>query len=140
VIETPTLLDRLPTPAEHRRLAEAVGWTEAFDWDTVPTSLAGSLAGTVALDGDHVIGMGRLVGDGVKYFYVQDLAVLPEYQGAGIGTALLHRLLDLVASTAPSTAFVGLFATDGAIPLYRRREFSPGDLTGMFRLVEPSNS
>jgi len=140
VIEAPALLDRLPTPAEHRRLAEAVGWTEAFDWDTVPASLTGSLAGTVALDGDQVIGMGRLVGDGVKYFYVQDLAVLPEYQGSGIGTALLQRLLEHVASTAPSTAFVGLFGTDGAIPLYERHGFTPGDMTGMFRLVEPRTS
>lgn len=133
------LLDRLPTPVEHRQLAEAVGWTEAFDWDTMPASLAGSLAGVVALDGDHIVGMGRLVGDGVKYFYVQDLAVLPEYQGAGIGAALLRRLLDHVASTAPSTAFVGLFATDSAMPLYQQHGFTPGDMAGMFRLVEPTN-
>ncbi|MDA1361206.1 GNAT family N-acetyltransferase [Glycomyces luteolus] len=132
------LLDRLPTAAEHRRIAEAVGWAEAFDWDTLPASLDRSLAGAVALQGGHAVGMGRLVGDGVKYFYVQDLAVLPEYQGAGIGTALVQRLLDHVASTAPSTAFVGLFATDGAIPLYRRHGFAQGDMTGMFRLVEPA--
>lgn len=138
MIDTFILLDRLPTPAEHRRLAEAVGWTAAFDWDTMPASLAGSLAGVVALDGNHVVGMGRLVGDGVKYFYVQDLAVLPAYQGAGIGTALVRRLLDHVASTAPSTAFVGLFATDAAVPLYQRNGFARGDMTGMFRLVQPA--
>jgi ribosomal protein S18 acetylase RimI-like enzyme len=45
----------------------------------------GSLAVVVALDGSQVIGMGRLVGDGVTYFYVQELAVLPAYQGRGIG-------------------------------------------------------
>lgn len=140
MIESLALLDRLPSPAEHRRLAEAVGWTEAFDWDTAPASLAGSLAGAVAYDGDQAVGMGRLVGDGVKYFYIQDLAVLPEYQGRGVGTALVQRLLDHVASTAPSTAFVGLFATGGAIPLYRRHGFTPGDMTGMFRLVEPTRS
>jgi GNAT superfamily N-acetyltransferase len=137
VIDVFTVLDRLPTPTEHRRLAEAVGWAAAFDWDTMPASLDGSLAGVVALDGDHVVGMGRLVGDGVKYFYVQDLAVLPGYQGTGIGTALLQRLLDHVAIAAPSTAFVGLFATGGAIPLYQRHGFTSGDMTGMFRLVEP---
>ncbi|MBA4865621.1 GNAT family N-acetyltransferase [Streptomyces sp. PSKA54] len=138
MIDTFAVLDRLPTPAEHRRLAEAVGWTTAFDWDTTPASLAGSLAGVVAMAGNHVVGMGRLVGDGVKYFYVQDLAVLPAHQGAGIGTALLRRLLDHVASTAPSTAFVGLFATDGAVPLYERSGFTRGDMTGMFRLVKPT--
>src|SRR4029453_10256611 len=97
VMDTRTVLDRLPTPSEHRRLAEAVGWAHAFDWETMPASLEGSLAGVVAIDGRNVVGMGRLVGDGVKYFYVQDLAVLPAYQGQGIGTALLRRLLDHVA-------------------------------------------
>jgi hypothetical protein len=69
VIDVFTVLDRLPTPTEHRRLAEAVGWAAAFDWDTMPASLDGSLAGVVALDGDRVIGMGRLVGDGANYQY-----------------------------------------------------------------------
>jgi GNAT superfamily N-acetyltransferase len=139
VIDTYTLLDRVPTPGEHRRLAEAVGWAHAFEWETMPVSLRASLAGVVALEGGQAIGMGRLVGDGVKYFYVQDLAVLPAHQGHGIGTALLHRLLDHAARTAPATAFVGLFAADGAVPLYQREGFTPGDMTGMFRLVKPSN-
>jgi GNAT superfamily N-acetyltransferase len=139
VIDTCTLLDRLPTPGEHRRIAEAVCWADAFEWETMPASLDGSLVGVVALDDGQVVGMGRLVGDGVKYFYVQDLAVLPAHQGAGIGTALLRRLLDHVARTAPAAAFVGLFATDGAIPLYQSDGFTTGDMTGMFRLVQPTD-
>ncbi|MEV0008570.1 GNAT family N-acetyltransferase [Streptomyces sp. NPDC051840] len=131
------LTDRLPTPAEHRRLAEAVGWSHAFDVSTVPASLAGSVAGAVASAGGQVVGMGRLVGDGVKYFYVQDVAVLPAHQGTGIGKALVRHLLDHVARVAPATAFVGLFATDEALPLYEREGFTRGDMTGMFRLVEP---
>jgi ribosomal protein S18 acetylase RimI-like enzyme len=98
--DTYALLDRLPTPQEHRELAEAVGWGHAFAWATMAASLRGSLAGVVALDGGRVIGMGRLVGDGVTYFYVQDVAVLPSHQGRGIGRALLQRLLDHIARTA----------------------------------------
>jgi GNAT superfamily N-acetyltransferase len=93
----------------------------------------------VALDSGQVIGMGRLVGDGVKYFYVQDFTVLPAYQGRGIGAALLRRLLEHVACTALATAFFGLFATDDAVSLYQRDGFTPGDMTGMFRLVRPTN-
>jgi ribosomal protein S18 acetylase RimI-like enzyme len=102
-------------------------------------SLAGSLTGVVAIKGSQVIGMGRLIGDGVKYFYVQDVAVLPAYQGYKIGSAMLDRLLDYVARTAPATAFVGLFATDSAVNLYQRHGFTSGDMAGMFRLVEPAN-
>jgi GNAT superfamily N-acetyltransferase len=132
------VVDRLPTPAEHRAIAEAVGWTHAFDWPTLPASLEGSLTGAVAVLEGRVVGMGRLVGDDVKYFYVQDLAVLPQHQGRGIGRVLLDRLLAYVAETAPASAFVGLFSTSEADALYRENEFSPGDLTGLYRLVHPA--
>ena len=81
--------------------------------------------------------MGRLVGDGVLYFYVQDVAVLPAYQGRGIGAALVDRLLQQVARLAPAQAFVGLFATAPAIPLYASRGFAAGDMQGMFRVFGP---
>ncbi|MGW1813031.1 hypothetical protein ACWCQM_05535 [Streptomyces sp. NPDC002125] len=42
--------------------------------------------------------------------------------------------------TAPAPAFVGLFSTDGAVPLYRRSGFTTGDMTGMFRLVDPART
>jgi ribosomal protein S18 acetylase RimI-like enzyme len=138
VITRYPVADRIPSPVEHRALAEAVGWGHAFQWETTPASLESSLFGVVALDGTQVIGMGRLVGDGVMYFYVQDLAVLPAYQGRGVGTALLRRLLDHVARTAPATAFVGLFATDEGVSLYERVGFTSGDMRGMFRLVRRS--
>jgi GNAT superfamily N-acetyltransferase len=131
------LADRIPTRAEHRAIAEAVGWTHAFDWDTIGASLAGSIAGVVALQNGVAVGMGRLVGDGVKYFYVQDLAVVPAAQGHGLGTVLLDRLLDQVAAQAPSDAIVGLFATPEGDALYRSRGFAAGDMTGMFRIVAP---
>ena len=132
-----SLVDRMPTPQEHRRLSEAVGWADAFDWASLPTSLDASLAGVVAESGGDVIGMGRLVGDGVLYFYVQDVAVLPTHQGRGIGAALLDRLLQHVRRLAPAQAFVGLFATGEAVPLYQSRGFTAGDMHGMFHVVPP---
>ena len=84
------------------------------------------------------MGQLRLVGDGVKYFYIQDVAVLPEYQGEGVGKAIIDRLLLHVAQTAPSTAFVGLFSTEQATDVYASRGFTAGDMAGMFRLVEPT--
>jgi GNAT superfamily N-acetyltransferase len=57
--------------------------------------------------GDRAVGMGRLVGDGVMYFYVQDLAVEPGYQGRGVGQAILDALLGWVRQVAPAPAFIG---------------------------------
>jgi len=133
-----TLEDRLPTPSEHRRLAEAVGWAHAFDWPSQPASLAGSTLGVVAVTADgEAVGMARVVGDGVNYFMVQDVVVLPDHQGRGIGRALLARVLDLIARRAPAPAFVTLFATAEGSALYRAAGFEVGDMTGMVRVVDP---
>lgn len=132
--------DRVATASEHRGIAEAVGWGEAFDWQTLPLSLDGSLFGVVAVADERVVGMGRLVGDGVKYFYIQDVAVIPKYQSRGVGKAIIDRLLLHVAQSAPSTAFVGLFSTEQAREVYSSREFAAGDMAGMFRLVEPEQT
>jgi ribosomal protein S18 acetylase RimI-like enzyme len=129
---------RLPTPEEHRRLAEGVGWAHGFNWTALPESLDASLAGVVALDGHRVVGMGRLIGDGHMYFYIQDVAVDPGFQGHGIGHMIVEALLRYIRETAPGPVFVGLFATDAALTLYQRNGFSKGDMTGMFRIVEPA--
>lgn len=129
--------DRLPTAAEHRELAEAVGWHESFDWVTAPDSLAGSTLGVVAVTESRSIGMARVVGDGVKYFYIQDVAVHPDYQRRGVGVALLRRTLDLIAERAPSPAFVALFATEAGTALYESVGFASGDMAGLFQILPP---
>lgn len=129
-------VDRVPTPQEHRRLAESVGWTHAFDWDAMPASLAASVCGvTVERDGEAVA-MGRVVGDGVFYFYVQDIVVLPDLQGQGIGDEVLRRLVARVDEIAPPKAFIGLFAAGESPRFYERHGFAAHQgMTGMFRVV-----
>ena len=46
-----------------------------------------------AYEGEALIGVVRLVGDGASILYVQDLLVRPEYQRRGIGSELLRRAL-----------------------------------------------
>jgi len=46
------------------------------------------MAGVVALRNEVVIGMGRLVGDGVLYCSIQELIVLSELRGVGIGKVI----------------------------------------------------
>ena len=129
-------LHRPPTPAEHRLLAESVGWGHGFAWDAMPASLAASFAGVVVLHEGGPVAMGRVVGDGAYYFYVQDVAVLPGHQHAGLGRRIVQQLVAEVARVAPPKAFIGLFATNQAVGLYDGHGFAqhPG-MTGMFRVV-----
>ena len=126
---------RLPTVDEHRRLAGSVGWANDFHWPSLPGSLANSLYGVVVVAGDEVAGMGRVIGDGSMYFYIQDVAVSPGFQRMGIGQAIVDALLEWVRERSP--AFVGLFATAQARELYRRNGFTDQYMTGMFRVLAP---
>lgn len=129
------VLDRLPTVEEFLSVTDAVGWSHAYDRAAVPDSLTRSLRGVVAVTDDQVIGVGRLVGDGAVYFYVEDLAVRPDWQGRGVGTTMLTRLESWIATVAGPRAFVGLFAAGDSPRLYRRFGYQqhPG-MTGMFRV------
>ena len=76
-------------------LYQAVGWTNYTDQsEMLEQALSHSLAIYVALDGDTVVGLIRLVGDGFSSVLVQDLIVLPSYQRQGIGSLLMKEALE----------------------------------------------
>ena len=76
-------------------LYQAVGWTNyTHQPEMLEQALSHSLAIYVALDGDAVVGLIRLVGDGFSSVLVQDLIVLPNYQHQGIGSALMKESLE----------------------------------------------
>ena len=64
-----------------------------------------------------IIGIGRIIGDGALYFYIQDLIVLPSYQQQGIGKFIMQQLLEHTSKkTLPTQAFIGLMAAAGTGP------------------------
>ena len=114
-----TLIERQPTVAEHHAMFEAVGWTP-YAPAAAEISLRNSLFGVVVERDSSVIGIGRIIGDGGKFFTIQDVAVLPDLQGQGIGTLIMDRLLAWIKTNAPHEPFVGLFSTEAAQEFYRR--------------------
>ena len=76
-------------------LYQAVGWTNYTNQpQMLEQALSHSLAIYLALDGDAVVGLIRLVGDGFSSIFVQDLIVLPSYQRQGIGRSLMKEALE----------------------------------------------
>ena len=72
-----------------------------------------------ARDGDHVVGMARLLSDGVCNAYLVDVWTASAYRRQGIASAMIRRLLDEVPGQ-----HVGL-QTDGAQVLYESLGFEP---------------
>lgn len=75
-------------------LYDAVGWTNyTHQPQMLEQALSHSLATYLARDGEKIVGLVRLVGDGFSSVFVQDLIVLPSYQRQGIGSALMKEAL-----------------------------------------------
>ena len=76
-------------------LYQAVGWTNYTNQpQMLEQALSHSLVIYLALDGDAVVGLIRLVGDSFSSVFVQDLIVLPSYQRQGIGSSLMKQALE----------------------------------------------
>lgn len=130
------LLRRVPTLAEYKRLCDSVGWNDFINFDVAEDSLKQSLFGVVVQYKDDIVGMGRVIGDGRIYFYIQDIAVMPEHQNKGIGHLIMKEITDFLKTSAPDKAFVGLFATEGKESFYNKFGLNEHEgMTGMFGVM-----
>ena len=124
-----------PIPVDrYQALRRAVGWGPAPGGDQ---ALAAALARTwnvVARDGDAIVGIGRLLDDGAVYATIWDMIVEPERQGAGIGSAILGRLM----TRASARTIVALVATTAGRPLYERLGFAPASRGSIAMLLRPA--
>jgi GNAT superfamily N-acetyltransferase len=122
-----------PSAEEYVAFRRAVGWS-AVTLDAAQRGLAASRFALTARDGaGRAVAMARVVGDGAVYLYVQDVVVLPEWQGRGLGRRLMAAVMDWIHSTAVPGTFVGLMAADGVADFYLPYGFTvrPSDRPGM---------
>ena len=75
-------------------LYQEVGWTNYTNQpQMLEQALSHSRATYLARDGEKIVGLVRLIGDGFSSVFVQDLLVLPSYQRQGIGSSLMKQTL-----------------------------------------------
>ena len=76
-------------------LYASVGWTAYTDHpDALRKGFENSMLTLAAYEGNQLLGIIRVVGDGDTIVFVQDILVFPEYQRKGVGSALLQAILD----------------------------------------------
>ena len=121
-------------------LYRAVGWVPPGR-DQVERALANTRASFTAYAGDAPVGMARLLGDGGMSYYIKDFAVLPAWQGKGVGRALMDALHEYIfKSIQPGWAVsLELISTPTAAAFYRRQGFEERpcdwDGPGMFKML-----
>jgi len=127
-----------PSPEEFSMLRNKIGWGEV-DVNLAKDSLDNSLFHVTIRDKSKLIGMGRVVGDGAMYFYIQDVVVDPNYQNKGIGSALMTKIEIYLLVSARKGSTIGLLAAKGKEAFYAKYGYTqrPNDSlgNGMCRFV-----
>jgi len=128
------VVERIPTVEEYLALREAVGWGR-LDEQMTARGLTHALFTVCLVHEGNVIGCGRVIGDGGLYFYLQDIIVLPAFQGRGLGIRLMKAIMEYLEEHAYPGAFVGLMAAKDVSNFYTQFGFAirPPERPGMFR-------
>ena len=80
-------------------LYQSVGWTNYTSCpEMLEEAYKNSLCILGAFEKEKLVGIVRVVGDGISIVFVQDILVLPEYQRQGVGSALMRAVLEKYAS------------------------------------------
>jgi aralkylamine N-acetyltransferase len=100
-------------------------WHEVPGWrEVIPAMIRGSFAFLVAREpGGRLVGMGRVISDGVSDSYIQDVVVLRELRGQGVGREIVRRLTERCLEAG--ITWIGLVAEPGTQDFYQLLGFHP---------------
>ena len=126
-----TIFERRLGRDEYLLLRSETNWNPVSE-DMVDIALAASLYSVVIYCDETPVAMGRIVGDGGLYFYLQDVVVHRDFRGQGLARIVMEKLESYLKTHANENAFVGLMAAEGVEGLYenfgymRRNQDAPG--------------
>ena len=118
------LVDNILKPEDFVRLRTATGFAD-IPLPHATKALQNGLVNVSALFDGKLVGMGRLVGDGAMYWYLQEIIVLPEYQGKGIGRMIVNHLVEYAISHSSTGKFttIGGVSANGKEGFYQKLGF-----------------
>ena len=99
--------ENLLTAENYRTFQKEMKW-EQIEYEQIDKSLKNDLYDVVAIHEDRIIGMGRLIGDGAMFWYVQDIFILTEYQRKGVGSKIVNRLIEYAKENSLSKTEISL--------------------------------
>ena len=100
-------------------------WKDSYNSSGIKTLIEGSFAFAAVVNktSGKAVGMGRIISDGVSDAYIQDLVILQEYRGQGLGKKLVNALLEHCLSKG--LIWIGLIAEPGQDEFYLPLGFKP---------------
>lgn len=87
-----SFIEKRPSAKEFNDLTESVGWGRRGE-KIVEEALDNTLYSLCVYDVDKLVGFARIIGDKTIFLYIQDVVVIPKYQGKGVGSKIMEMLL-----------------------------------------------
>jgi predicted GNAT family N-acyltransferase len=114
--------EQLPTAAEYIGLRSKMGWGAIDEQTAVKTLQAAAFTACLRHHG-RLIGLARVMGDGVLYFFLADVIVDSEFRGAGHGDRLMQAVMAYFDRNAKPGATIALIALKELEFFYERFGF-----------------
>ena len=118
------LVDNILQAEDFIRLRLQTGFVE-IPVNHARKALQNGLINVSAIYNGELVGMGRLVGDGAMYWYLQEIVILPQFQRKGIGTMIVNHLVDYAKANSTTGKFttIGGVSAKGKEPFYEKMGF-----------------
>jgi ribosomal protein S18 acetylase RimI-like enzyme len=132
-LDTVQFNEQLPNISDYWILFNTTGWNNEYNFTPadLKKAIGSSWHALSAFDSDKLIGFGRVIADGVHHALIVDIIVHPQYQGKGIGSLLLEKLVKKCREA--NIRDIQLFAAADKYRFYEKHGFEkrPQNAPGM---------
>ena len=110
---------------DYNLLRKSVGWTKVDD-NQAQAGINNSSYLVTAVHMNKTIGLSRVVSDGGYIAIIEDVIVLPDYQGIGVGKCLLQKVMEFFNGNLKEgeAVFINLMSEKGKESFYKQFGFT----------------
>lgn len=80
---------------DYTELYKSVGW-EPISLENAQIALENSIYTITIYEGEEAVAFGRIIGDKIRFLYVCDIMVKPEFQGKGLGRIIMESIINQI--------------------------------------------
>ncbi len=120
LVKTIVIKYSFPKNNEFIKLFNSVGWERTYK-RVCENKKHSTFSVSLYID-KEIVGMGRVVGDGA-YFTIYDIVVDKNYQGLGLGSIVMHEIVDWYKSIQDDDTFLYVNASKNRERFYEKFGF-----------------
>ena len=119
--------ENLPAAEHYARLRESLGLVSP-ELEAIETALVNSLYVVSILFKGEMVGCGRVIGDGVSSFIIQEILVQPAHQQRGVDQAIMETMLSYLEAQSGEGSLIGAICDQHTADFFERFSFhaAPG--------------